>query len=1717
MQLKEEALFTLKFDGKPVINELGELEKKLQDVKDAQKDVDKGTKEWAENKAVMKELEASIKLVREEMGVSGMTVRQLEGYYRQLNREIKDLTPGTEAYIAKAGQIVEVNTALSEHKSTVRGVNEEIEKQPSLWERAKSTAVGYLAAFGATELLERAFSFVQDGIKSALALSDTMGGVSKATGQSTEQVKGLVDEINKIDTRTTQESLMDIAQIGGQLGVANEELLGFIQSTDMATVALGDEFSGGAEEASSKLGGLQKLFKETEGLKAGESIQRIGSALNDLGASGAATAPVVADFTARMGQLGDLSPQITQTMGLGAAFQELGLQAEVGAGGLSNILLTAAKDTATFAQQLGVSDAEMKKLINTNPNEFLLRLAESLKNVPADQLAIRMSDLGLKSQESVKVMSLLKDQTDLVRQKQELASKAFAEGTSLQKEFNIMNQTAAAEYEKSQKAVSLLATEIGQGFLPYITKGTQGVIAFVNIIRAVPQFLSDNKTSLAALGIALLTFNGSLIAATAASIAHAAAEKARLIWTNSATAATYLLNTAMELNPIGAVVTVIALLVAGFVTLYNNSTTLRGIISGLWEAVKTGVGIVGDVTGKVIDWVQKGLEPLRPVLDVVGRALATVWDALKTGVGFVVSIHQALINFVSGGLNQVSTAISPVRSALASFWSLIDTGITKIKNIGSAISSFLHVDDLVAKTKAAAGQIGDAFNKGYGDKLAEDRPKQTAAHQQQLDTKKGAETKTANELVTIVTAADQKSLDKKAAQADKHRETEAKKAAEAAKKEADEAVKANNDGLKAIETERIAAIKNDLDRAIATIRSKRDAEVEAMMTSKASAEVKAVWEQALNEKMIRDIATEQEKARTKNEKEEADAAKRTLDLKIKLSGDEKADKLQKLEDVAQAQRVQVAKDVQDETQKAALLKQINDNLIAGKQAVEQEYRRKNQAETKALQDAQFQATVADTDARLLMARDNANLIYTAKKDRLDAEYQFNKQKLEREAQEEKTKNQDLIQDHDKRAQADKAIDDKLKSQLTANDLKYETDKTNLTEEKTAARKKNQEEFFSAVKGLMNGDFTTFTDLLTKKLAGEKKQLTDAQKANVDKIDKVGSYAVMGVQALTALNTAALNKELGNINKEKTTQLAAWKDKYDKGLINKEQYEKAVDGVNKEADTKTKQAQLDAFRRQQKLDIIMAVINGIQAALKSLAMFGWPFGLIGAAGAAVAAGIQIAAIKSQQPPSMAKGGTIKNAGVPDGPGHGSRYGDSGLSITRRDTGEEVAEMEGGEPVMVLSRNTYRNNRRVVDSLLHSSLHHNGAPVMREGGIMFQEGGTMDEYGNTNGMAAADNGGGGNSDSGSSDSASTPDAGSGSTDSGGSSWMDQAGATADDMDSSSYQAEVDKSTALMEAIGKNTSATADAVKALLEISTQQGKNLETAFYAMETALVRSIANLGDDFQTALPTLGTEIGQELAVTNSRLDQLLALTTAQTTQSADGSQALVLALVQLFGTLETTLAGLGVSVHMDLMDVKQTSHTDLASLQQGVHADLVESQSSAGQLMTSLRGDLLQLGTLLERSLAGLALSEHLDLMDMKQTAHADQVALLASLERDLAAWQTSAHQEFIQGELAASLRGLSLQRSLSAFFDQTRTLLETQLTQLRQATHGDLTVLTDTTRLELRGVQGRLDINHREQQGQTGLLGVIADKNLSVSVQTFVNVFNQIEVVADKSNLK
>jgi TP901 family phage tail tape measure protein len=1557
MQLKEEAVFTLKFDGKPVINELGELEQKLNDVKEAQKSVERGTKEWADNKTQIKELEASIKQVREEMGVSGLTVRQLEGYYRELNREIKNLTPGTDAYIQKSGQLQEVNQALATHRQTIRGVGDEIEKQPSLWERAKASVVAFFTVASLLEGGRMLINYFIDSVKEFRAFQSAaqeLSAVTGATGKDLDYLKAQAKEVGPAFGKTGAEML----EAYKLMASAKPELLAqkeLLAETTKAALTLAD---------------AGKIDLATATKVTAESLNQFGQAASQANRFINVIAAGAKEGAAEIGEMGmSLKASGTVAKAAGLSFEQ------------TNATLQSMSTIALKGEQAGTMLRNVLVKLQTGADETnpkIVGMEKALDNLAKQNLSTAEMAKLFGTENLVAAQHIVTHRAEIAALTQKLTGTQEA-----YKQAATNNASFDHELAKTKATLNSISVDLVGVFVPAMTKGLQGVVALANGIRAVPEFLSENKTAFAALGLAILAFNGHLIVATATSIAHAAQEKARLVWTNSATAAQWLLNTALTANPIGAVIAGVALLVAGFATLYNHSTTVRAGIAGLFSALKVAAG-----------------------------QLVLFWQAITA------------LNF---------------------------TQAAKIMADGGA--------------KIAAG-----FTQGYEAEIKKGQPKQLTNHSAHVGKLTTISAKGGQDAATAEVAEHGKGLSKKEQAAQKHRDLETKKAADAAQKEAQEAVRATNEGLKHIETLRIESIKNDLEREKAKIRAKRDAEVEAMMASKASAEVKAVWEKALNEQMIRDIAKAETDHRQKHEKEEAETARRVLDLKIKLSGDEKADKLQKLEDVASAQRAQIQKDISDETQKAQLLKQVNDNLIRDKEKVEQDFRRKKQQEETALQNTLYQATVSDANARLALAGTNAQAIYDAKKMRLDAEYQFNKQKLEREAAEEKAKNQDLIQDHDKRAAADKAIDDRLKSELKSNDVKYETDKTTLTAEKTEARKKNQQEYFTAIKALMDGDFKAFSDILTKKLAGENKQLTESQKKQIDTIDTVGQYTVMATQALQKLSQLKLDKELANIKKEKDSQLTAWDEKYKKGLIGKDEYEAGVDQINKEADQKNKAAQLAAFKRQQGLDIAMAVINGAQAALKSLAMFGWPLGLIGVAGAVAATAIQVALIKRQQPPSMAQGGKIQNAGVPDGPGHGTRYGESGLSITRRDTGEEVAEMEGGEPIMVLSRNTYKNNRNLVDNLLHSSLHRNGAPVMLRGGLFGADGGSYGDYRSSDrlangGLRRFDNGGWmddiNNSDSGGAGSSERASSG-GSTGGGGDSGISSGGEGAGNL-----QGQIDQSQKTQEEIAKNTLVASTALEKVVTTLGLVQQQIRLESDAQQTAWMNQLTSLRTEVKTGLSTL------------------------------QASSSLHMLILQQ-------------AIHTDLTALQSTMKVEFPSLGKDMITELSALRSSF-----SLNLMLLRLGLSLD--LTGLKEVTRTGLDDLRKTTHEDLTTLQKLLHDDLDTLQDKVHTDLDSLKFAQALQYMALRTDTKQHFTTLQTILQTELETLRRATHSDLGNLADSNKTELRSVAGILTQTKSEQGYQSGLLQRIAAKDLSVSVQTFVNVFNQIDVVADKSNLK
>lgn len=461
----------------------------------------KGTAVWQEMKRLQRDINLEVRNVTKSLDIQNASMAELRARKAQLNSELNKLKIGSKDWLDKLQEIEPINKRIGEATELSRSFGKESEKVGSTWARIKETFAGVAAALGLQNLIDRSMQFFRESIDGAAKLSDQWAGITKSTGMSKEEVQGLHDELKKIDTRTKQEDLLGMARIGGQIGVAKDEMLGFVRATDEANLALGDEFAGGAEEVAKQLGPLKTLFKETKDLDFGTAITQIGSAINELGAAGLATGPVVADFTRRIGSLGDLSPEIDQVMGLGASFQELGLTAEISAGGLANILLTATKETAKFAQHLGMTEEQFKALIRSSPNEMLLKLAESFKGMEIDEVVKQMDSMKIKSQEATKVLSLLKDQTDLVRDKQELASKAMKEATSLTAEFNKMNNTEAAQLEKSQKLLENKRVELGQKLLPTYIQVTNAGARFT-------AFLIDNYEALKTLIAFGITYIG---------------------------------------------------------------------------------------------------------------------------------------------------------------------------------------------------------------------------------------------------------------------------------------------------------------------------------------------------------------------------------------------------------------------------------------------------------------------------------------------------------------------------------------------------------------------------------------------------------------------------------------------------------------------------------------------------------------------------------------------------------------------------------------------------------------------------------------------------------------------------------------------------------------------------------------------------------------------------------------------------------------------------------------------------------------------------------------------------------------------------------------------------------------------------------------------------------------------------------------------------------
>lgn len=676
----EKIKLSIIIDGNQGQKELGELENRIRDLNSQQKELRKekqllekqGLKETERYKAVTAAITENSKAItaaktrmselQKEVGLTGLTLGQLQAKAVSLRTALRGMIPGTENYKNVKAELAQVTERINElngkakaAKFSIGSIADGFNRYAALGASVIATATGVVLS-------------VQKIIDINGKLSDAQSDVMKTTRMTKDEVNELTKSFGLLKTRTQRIDLLNIAKVGGELNIAKDEIFDFVKVMDKAGVALGDSFEGGSEEVATKLGKIKTVYQELKDAKVELAFESVGSALNDLGADGNATAANVAEFTQRVGTMTDkLKPSIAEALGLGAAFEETGLNAEIAGNNYGKLLRIAARDTPKFASFMKMTNEEATKLINTDPTQFFLKFAEQFGKIKDATSQARLLDsLKLNDNEVNMVISAAAKNTDLFRQKIDLANNSLNEATSLTDEFNIKNTNLQATLEKIGKKVSgWFSSESFNNWLFGLVNGFAKLIGATDDVDSTSQKWRNT-----------LVFIAKVIAVvTSALITNVAWQKLVAMWTTRNTEATILYNIASKARAFADGVTIVVTQ-----ALAAAQMLLTGNVKGATQAFRV----------------------------MTATMMTTPWGFI---LGMVAAIGAAYVMF-SDEVEQAATAQSMMADTAKKTSDLVE------KESQTFMSLMAIVNDTTASTEARsaalekAKQIGGEYTKG---------------------------------------------------------------------------------------------------------------------------------------------------------------------------------------------------------------------------------------------------------------------------------------------------------------------------------------------------------------------------------------------------------------------------------------------------------------------------------------------------------------------------------------------------------------------------------------------------------------------------------------------------------------------------------------------------------------------------------------------------------------------------------------------------------------------------------------------------------------------------------------------------------------------------------------------------------------------------------------------------------------------------------------------
>lgn len=531
--------------------------------------------------------------------------------------------------------------------------------------------------YGAKNLI----SFLAGPTQAAMQFESAMADVKKVVDfDSPQEFKTMGKDILNMSKciPMTAEGLAQIVASGGQAGLAKHELTSFAESAAKMGVA----FDITAEQAGEMMAKWRTAFQMNQ-----DQVVILADKINYLGNTTAASAPLISDVVTRIGPLGAVGGVASgEIAALGASLVGSGIQSEVAATGIKNMILTltagasATKSQANAFHSLGLDAQDMAVKMQKDSKGAILEVLTSIQRLDKVQQSSVMSDLfGLKA---VGAIAPLLSNLDALKDNFQKVANAENYTGSMGKEFEVRAKTTANNVQLMKNRMEAAQIAIGEGLLPVVTVGAEYL---GEMASAVGEAATNNPW----LTNSLIILTGGILTAVAAWHAFhlvatgyravlagmSAAQKVHTsvlkIWTltvKGCAAAQKLFNLALTTMPIGWLLFAIAALVGGGTILYRNWDKVKQFFTELWN--NPTARLLMFVTGP-IGWLVAAVS-----------SIITNWDTIKSYFEYFWDNPEAAIfRFTSYVKEQLKSAADWVENKWNSIKEFLSTPIFGSVNV----------------------------------------------------------------------------------------------------------------------------------------------------------------------------------------------------------------------------------------------------------------------------------------------------------------------------------------------------------------------------------------------------------------------------------------------------------------------------------------------------------------------------------------------------------------------------------------------------------------------------------------------------------------------------------------------------------------------------------------------------------------------------------------------------------------------------------------------------------------------------------------------------------------------------------------------------------------------------------------------------------------------------------------------------------------------------